>query len=213
MQTEFIKKEAPFWLIMLAPVVFMLLVWDRLPAELPSHWNIRGEVDGYSPVWVLPLVNLGIYVLMLVLPKLDPRKKNYDIFSSSYYKIRLGLTIFFSLIMALSIAVGLGADLPVPRLILIGVSLLIAFLGNYLGTVRPNWFLGVRTPWTLDNEEVWRKTHLLAGRFWFWGGLMGISMTLLLPMQVLGVLLIVLLLILTLTPVVYSFFLHRQLNK
>ena len=73
--------------------------------------------------------------------------------------------------------------------------------------------MGIRTPWTLDNEEVWRKTHLLAGRFWFWGGLMGIAMTLFLPMQVLGFLLMVLLAILTLTPVVYSFFLHKQLNK
>ena len=138
MQTEFIKKEAPFWLIMLAPVVYMFLVWDRLPDELPSHWNIRGEVDGYSPAWVLPLMNLGIYLLLLVLPKFDPRKKNYDIFSSSYYKIRLGVTTFLSLILALLIAVAQGANLPVPRLILICVLLLFAFLGNYLGTVRPN---------------------------------------------------------------------------
>jgi uncharacterized membrane protein len=213
MNTELIKKEAPFWLLLAAPVVYLLVVRDRLPAEIPSHWNLRGEVDGYSPAWVLPLVHLGIYLLMLVLPKVDPRKKNYDIFSSSYYKIRLGITTFLSLIVVLSIAVGTGTELPVTRLILISVLLLFAFIGNYLGTVRPNWFLGIRTPWTLDNEEVWRKTHLLASRFWFWGGWLGIVLTFLFPIHQLPFLIIGLLLILSLTPIVYSYFLHQQVSK
>lgn len=213
MNRELIKKEAPFWLLLAAPVIYQLVALGDLSAEIPSHWNMRGEVDTYSPGWVLLLVNLGVYLLLRFIPKIDPRKKNYEIFSGTYYKIRLGVTTFLSLIVAMAIAVGTGVMLPVQRLVMMGVLLLLSFMGNYMVTVRPNWFLGIRTPWTLENAEVWRKTHFLAGRLWFWGGLLGIVQALLLPLSLLPYFTFGLLFIFVLIPVVYSYFLHRQLSK
>lgn len=213
MNSSFIKKEIPIWLIMALPVIYLLIVWDQVPGEIPSHWNLSGEIDGYAKPWVFPIILIGVYLLMLFIPRIDPRKQNYDIFSSSYYRIRIGIITFLSLIFGISIAISTGIDFPMNRVIVIAVLALISFMGNYLGTIRPNWFIGVRTPWTLENEEVWRKTHLLAGRFWFWGGLLGILLMFLLPATLFFALLISIVVIISLTPILYSYFLHKILTK
>ncbi len=213
MNSSFIKKEIPIWLIMALPVIYLLIVWDQVPGEIPSHWNLSGEIDGYTKPWVFPIMLIGVYLLMLFIPRIDPRKQNYDIFSSSYYRIRIGIMTFLSLIFGISIAISTGIDFPMNRVIVIAVLALISFMGNYLGTIRPNWFIGVRTPWTLENEEVWRKTHLLAGRFWFWGGLLGILLMFLLPATLFFALLIAIVVIISLTPILYSYFLHKNLTK
>lgn len=213
MNSSFIKKEIPIWLIMALPVIYLLIVWDQVPGEIPSHWNLSGEIDGYAKPWVFPIILIGVYLLMLFIPRIDPRKQNYDIFSSSYYRIRIGIITFLSLIFGISIAISTGIDFPMNRVIVIAVLALISFMGNYLGTIRPNWFIGIRTPWTLENEEVWRKTHLLAGRFWFWGGLLGILLMFLLPATLFFALLISIVVIISLTPILYSYFLHKNLTK
>lgn len=213
MNTSFIKKEIPIWLIMALPVIYLLIVWNQVPAEIPSHWNISGEVDGYAKPWVFPLILVGVYLLMLVVPRIDPRKQNYDIFSRSYYLIRIGIMTFLSLIFGISIAVSTGIDFPMNRVVVMAVLALISFMGNYLGTIRTNWFIGIRTPWTLENEQVWRKTHLLAGRFWFWGGLLGILLMFVLPATLFFGLLIAIVVIISLIPILYSYFLHKNLTK
>ena len=91
-------KEIIILLMLLLPIIFMLTVWDKLPEKLPTHWNIRGEVDSYGAKYLFALINAAIYLIFLIIPKIDPRKKNYTIFSTSYYKLRLIFTTFFSLL-------------------------------------------------------------------------------------------------------------------
>ena len=207
-----LKREALIWLIILAPLIYMFIIWDQLPAQIPTHWNLRGEVDNYGSPLVLPGINALLYIVFLVLPLFDPRKRNYDFFASSYYKIRLFIAIFLSGMAIISILVGLGHAIDVPRVVLVAVMGLLAILGNYMKTVQPNWFVGFRTPWTLENETVWRKTHRLGGRLWFAGGLLGLVLAMLLPSTWLAPLMLILIGILVLVPTVYSYRLYQQVK-
>lgn len=144
-------------------------VWaySRLPAMVATHWNLQGRPDGYSSrFWaaaVMPLVTIGLTGLFNVLPKVDPKRDNYARFLDSYWLIANAVLAFTGLAHVLILANGLGYTVQVDRLVPVGVGLLFAFLGNYLTRVEPNWFIGVRTPWTLSSDAVWRKVHRTAG--------------------------------------------------
>jgi uncharacterized membrane protein len=141
--------------------------YSRLPAMVATHWNLQGRPDGYSSrFWaaaVMPLVTIGLTGLFNVLPKVDPKRDNYARFLDSYWLIANAVLAFTGLAHVLILANGLGYTVQVDRLVPVGVGLLFAFLGNYLTRVEPNWFIGVRTPWTLSSDAVWRKVHRTAG--------------------------------------------------
>ena len=89
-------KEIVVLVFLLVPIIFMFIVWDKLPEKLPVHWNIKGEIDNYGAKYLYAIINAALYIVFLVIPKIDPRKKNYTIFSVSYYKLRFIITLFFS---------------------------------------------------------------------------------------------------------------------
>ncbi len=152
-------------------------VWayPRLPETVATHWNLQGTPDGYSSrLWavaMMPLLTLGLWGLFNVLPKVDPRHENYAKFLDSYWLIANAVLVFTGVADVLILANGLGYTVQVDRLLPLGVGLLFAFLGNYLTRVEPNWFVGVRTPWTLSSDTVWRKVHRTAGSLFVLGGL------------------------------------------
>ena len=152
-------------------------VWafPRLPDTVATHWNLRGEPDGYSSrlsaVLFMPLLILGLTVLFNVLPKLDPRQANYEKFRDSYWLIANAVIAFALVAHGLVLGSGMGYAVHIDRLLPLGIGLLLAFLGNYLTRVEPNWFLGIRTPWTLSSDAVWRKTHRTGGWLFVVGGL------------------------------------------
>jgi len=152
-------------------------VWayPRLPETVATHWNLQGTPDGYSSrLWavaMMPLLTLGLTGLFNVLPKVDPRRENYAKFLDSYWLIANAVLVFTGVADVLILANGLGYTVQVDRLLPLGVGLLFAFLGNYLTRVEPNWFVGIRTPWTLSSDAVWRKTHRTAGWLFVVGGL------------------------------------------
>jgi uncharacterized membrane protein len=210
MNKTFIKKESPIWLILALPVIFLLIYSDQLPARVPIHWNARGEVDGYGSPYLLVLLNVGVYLLLLLVPKIDPRKRNYALFQDSYYKLRFILAVFVTGLTVTIFLNGLGYAIDVARVVGLGVLLLLAFIGNYLTTIRPNWFVGIRTPWTLSSDTVWKKTHQLVGKLWFFGGLAGFLVGLFLAGAYLFYLLVGIALVLGLGSVIISFVIYRQ---
>jgi uncharacterized membrane protein len=212
MRTTF-KKELPLLIVLLIPLVFLAIKWNELPEQLPMHWNLEGEIDGYGPKYLTPLLSIGIYLLLLVLPMIDPRGKNFDKSPGSYYKIRFALTLFFSAFTVVTILIALGMEIRMERFVSIAVSLLFIVMGNYMSTVRPNYFFGIRTPWTLDNEEVWKRTHLLGGRLWFWGGLACLIAAFTLGNEALAFILTGAIIIMSLVPIIYSFVLFRKLKN
>ena len=152
-------------------------VWayPRLPPTLATHWSLNGTPDGFSSrlmaVSIVPVVLVFMTVLFNVLPKVDPRRENYARFLSSYWLIANAVILFLLLAHALIIASGLGYAVRIDRLMPLGVGLLFVFLGNYLTRVEPNWFVGIRTPWTLSSDTVWRRTHRTGGWLMVIGGL------------------------------------------
>jgi uncharacterized membrane protein len=147
--------------------VFTAIVYSRLPEQIPTHWNLRGEVDGWSGrtsgALSLLLVGLGIWVLLQFLPRIDPRKENYAKFRGTYDLVANSTITFLAIVHVLVLGAGLGWPISIPRLAPIGVGAIFVLLGNVLPRARPNWFFGVRTPWTLSSYRVWERTHRVAG--------------------------------------------------
>jgi uncharacterized membrane protein len=204
------------WLgFVVAVLVLAAGVWayPHLPPRVPTHWNFRGEVDGYSSRFgatvVFPLVILALAGLMQVLPKIDPRGKNYAKFGDTYWLIVNGILIFCGVIQLLVLANGLGAPVSLGRVLPIGIGFLMMVLGNYLGRIQPNWFIGIRTPWTLSSDEVWRKTHRLGGRLFVAAGIL-FMLSVLVPGMFGMPLIVILIVVVAVIPVLYSLYLWMR---
>jgi uncharacterized membrane protein len=141
--------------------------WPQLPDRLPIHWNIHGEVDGWGNKFMgllfVPLIVLGIYLLMVIVPRFDPGKANYQSFQKVYDIIRIAIVAYMSAVYAAMLYAAFGHAVNMTSVILPLVGVLFIVLGNFLSKIRPNWFVGVRTPWTLSSQLSWDKTHRLAG--------------------------------------------------
>ncbi|MCI0432659.1 MAG: SdpI family protein [Gemmatimonadetes bacterium] len=142
---------------------FSLWAYPRLPAEVPSHWNLRGQVDDYAPkllvALLIPAMLLVMRGLFEILPRIDPKRANYPKFIDAYWRIANGSVLVLGALHVTVLGIGLGWDLNVNRAPMIGLGILLLLIGNYLSRIQPNWFIGIRTPWTLSSETVWRKTH------------------------------------------------------
>ena len=172
-------------LITAAAVAVSIWAYPRLPETVPTHWNIRGEPDDYSSrlvaVLVMPAVLLVLTGVFQVLPRIDPRGANYQKFGDTYWLLMNGVLGFMLALHVTLIAIGMGAAIQLTRVINVGGGAMFVLLGNYLGRVESNWFLGIRTPWTLSSDTVWRKTHRTAAWLFVAGGIIVILVGLFRP--------------------------------
>jgi uncharacterized membrane protein len=152
-----------------------LLAGPWLPERVESHWGVSGQADATLDrtlaVLLLPAVTLGLWLLLALLPRIDPRKENYASFGGTYRLFINTIVAFMAAVHLAVIANGLDWGVPVVRVILVAAGLEFAVIGNELGRLRPNWFAGIRTPWTLADDEVWRRTHRAGGRLFFATGI------------------------------------------
>jgi uncharacterized membrane protein len=166
-----------------AMIIGTLVVWHGLPERVPTHWNARGEVDGWSGrrfgAFFVPAIALAMWVLLPLLRKLDPRRANYELFEETYYLIVNCVVLFMGVMHAVMLSAALGWRVDMSRAMLIMIGLMFIVLGNFLPRLRSNWWMGVRTPWTLENDRVWRETHRLAGWTFVVGGVVAVLATLL----------------------------------
>lgn len=172
-----------------AMFVIALVVWNRVPNEIPVHWNLAGEVNRYGNKFqgllLLPLVALGGYLLTLFLPKIDPRRKELDNPTLLSF-IRLIIVSVLGVVYFSMIASALGYEVSIPRVGSISVGLLFILMGNVMPKVQSNWFVGIRTPWALQSEHSWFMTHRLAGWIMTTGGLLLLVSSFFLKPQWLG---------------------------
>lgn len=191
-----------------------LVAYPHLPNSVPMHWDAHGHVNVWGPKWSLFVINpgimAGILLLFSVLPWLSPRHFEVDSFRSTYLYIMVVVLAMLAYVHALILAASLFWVVDVSRSIIGGVSLLIALMGNVLGKVRRNFYVGVRTPWTIANEYVWNATHRFAAKTFFAAGLAGLLFAIINAPFWLS-----LAAILTgaLAPVVYSLVLYKQLER
>lgn len=209
-------KELPNILIITIMFVVGILVYPHLPAKVPSHWNFRGEIDGYTGsfggAFMLPLMTLGIYLFISILPFIDPRKENYAKFTDVFDKIRYILTGFFAVLYFATLGAALGYLQDVSSIVIFCISALFMLMGNYFGKIRQNYFIGIRVPWTIADEDVWNRTHRLAGKLWFLAGVLGI-LGAFLPRSIGGTLFFGAITIGTLVPIAYSYKIFRDKQR
>ena len=195
-------------IVMLLPILAGVALWDQLPDPMPSHWNAAGEIDGWSSkpfaVFILPLILVAAQWLCLLATAADPKKKNHP---EKIIHLVLWIIPVLSVVMhtfTYLIALGYGVRMEVMMPIFIG--LIFTIIGNYMPKCKQNYTIGIKIPWTLNNEENWNKTHRFAGFLWvicgiaiMLTGFLG-SFWIFLPIA----------LVMVIVPVIYSYILHRR---
>lgn len=212
-----LKNDWLIWIILIAPFLFIAIFWNQFPDKIPTHFNFNGEPDDYSDklqgVLLMPGINILLYFLFLVLPVIDPSRKNYGLFQDKYKIIRIVLHLFFAFTFFLNAFYALGYQFNVSMMIIYGVLLLLLILGNYMGNIRHNYFIGIRTPWTLSNEEVWTKTHRFAAKIWVFASLITMLVIPFVPTQAGEIVFISYLAVIAIVPIVYSYLEFKKINK
>lgn len=142
-----------------------LILYDRLPDPMASHWNAQWQVDGYMSrswgVFFMPLMATGLLVLFLLIPKIDPLKANIVLFRTTFNLFVVLLIAFLVYLQVLIVAWNLGYRFDMGRMLLPAMGVFIYYCGILIGKAKRNWFIGIRTPWTLSNDKVWEETHRL----------------------------------------------------
>ncbi len=197
--------------------LFGVIAWPLLPDPAPIHWNAAGEIDGYGSPWLAaflpPFIATLITALAPLLPRLDPRGQGYGAFWPTYALMMNSLILFFAAIHLITVGVALGWPLSVPRLFSLGAAALIAVLGNELGRVKPNYFVGIRTPWTLADDEVWRVTHRTGARLFVGSGALAALFSLVVPESWLFMVSLSLVGLAALATIPYSYIVWRRLRR
>lgn len=209
------RIEWPLLLLIFLWVALAVVLYPRLPARVPVHWNLAGQVDRYGPkltgVFGPPLGALVLYFLLVFLPKLDPLRSNYQRFAVAYRTIRWVMVFFFFALGLVTLAAGLGYPVSSTKLMVrLALGLLFIVFGNLLPRLQRTWFVGIRTPWTLSDDEVWRQTHRLGGYLWVTAGVLSIPFAL--AQGFWNEVFFVVFAILVLYPVPYSYFVYRRLR-
>ena len=195
------------------PPLYQLYAWPHLPAQIPTHFGLDGQPNDYTSrdsIWLVTLaLPLGTALLFSVLPRLDP-KRRLDGGSVNFQKLRLAIVGLVSSLACYTLYMGLHPGMGAGRGIEVMLGLFFAFMGNYLTTVQPNYFVGIRTPWTLESPAVWARTHRVGGFLFFVSGLLMAGLALVLPLSWLPGLVLVCVLGTAAFCYAYSYVMYRQ---
>lgn len=166
-------------LVIALTLAITALAYPALPDRIPSHWNIEGEVDGYLPapwgVLIVPLVMVSLTALLFLLPRLDPLRENYPKFRRYYDGFILVFAAYLLVVQLQILLAGLGYPVSPTLLFPVVIGGLFVYLGFLVEHAEQNWFVGIRTPWTLSSERVWKKTHARGGLLFKLAGVVAIA--------------------------------------
>jgi len=198
-------------ILILLPAVFGLCVWDRLPEQMPTHFDASGTPDDYSSrffaVVGLPLILVGIHLLCFVMTSLDPKNKGQHI---KLFAIVLWICPIISLVMNAAVyTYAFGQPFDISKIVLILMGVLFIVLGNYMPKCRQNHTIGIKVPWTLMHEPTWNATHRLAGKLWVICGLIVLA-CLFLPGAALVWVLPAVLILMAIAPMVYAYLYYKK---
>lgn len=163
-----------FNLVIIGIIIISFLVsiyfYPQMPDQIASHWDATGQVNGYMPkflgMFLMPVIVVGLAALFLIIPKIDPLKKNIKKFMNHYEGFIIVILTFMLFIHVLTILWNIGIQFDMTTMVMIPMAILFYYLGMIMPHLKKNWFIGIRTPWTLSNEKVWKKTHELSGKLY-----------------------------------------------
>ena len=162
------KSEITILGIILLSLIISIYFYPQMPEKIASHWNAQGQADGYmSKFWgmfLMPLILVGLALLFVAIPRIDPLKANIEKFRKYYDGFVILFFIFMLLIHFQVILWNLGIRVSPNVIVPIGIGILFFYIGILCENAKRNWFIGIRTPWTLSSERVWEKTHKIGGK-------------------------------------------------
>ena len=157
-------------------ILFIILIsfsigiyfYSQMPERIASHWNIKGEVDGYMPkfwgLFLMPIISLSMFFLFLIIPKIDPLKANIEKFRKHFDMFIVIFVVFLFYVYLLTVFWNIGIKFNMIQFLAPAFGVLFLCCGEMIGKAKRNWFIGIRNPWTLSNEKVWEKTHEVGGK-------------------------------------------------
>lgn len=210
-----LRKEIPLLLLSILPISFLVFVWNTLPQQVPLQWGLNGEVNRYGDkmeLLIIGLLPVFLYALFLCIPMIDP-KKRLESMGNKFYTIRLITTLFIAILFTYIIYSVKEETLTNPNYLFMIIGGFFVMLGNYFKTIKPNYFVGIRTPWTLENEDIWKTTHKFAGKLWVAGGLLIIISSFIFNGQTALTVFFIITGIITLIPIAHSYLQFKNLPK
>ena len=206
----------PF-IVMTIPWIYLSIIWNDLPAIIPTHFGWGGKPDAFESkphIIFIPalfsLMGIGMYFLLRNIYKLDPKKKYSPTTSGVLAKIAVILVILLCGLSLFIMYWTLHGKVEGMNFFFCGICLFLAYMGNLMHSIKPNYFAGFRLPWTLENEDNWRKTHQLASKIWFIGGIVMAIICLIVSDRLVLFIFIPGILIMTIVPAVYSYKLYKR---
>lgn len=201
--------------ITIIAVIASFLVFPMLPDTVPTHWNAAGEADATGPAWVgaflIPLAMTLILLLFVLIPKIAVFKKNLKAFEKQYWLLALVIQVFFLLFYAITLLPNFGFDTGFSQLFALPLAFMFIAIGLLMPSFKRNFFVGVRTPWTLSSDRVWNKTHKFGGTLFIAAGVVSLAAAFIPGQSVLTIVTVVL--AAALATVVYSYMEFRKIEK
>lgn len=209
-------KEWYILVIIFLPYILSPFIWNQVPDQIPVHWNIQGEVDSFADKFdvmvFMPLAAIGTYFLILLAPYIDP-KKRLKIDQKPLPALRLFLPALFTAIFIVMVIPAFKSGVDQTFLVYLVVTLTLLVIGNYLRTLKPNYFIGIRTPWTLEDPENWKATHRLGSKLWISTTLIVLIVSFFVPVQVFSYVFFAGVMIMAVIPLAYSFYYYYRQDE
>ncbi len=220
-----LKNNTIEWLVILiiiaAPFGYLSTIYNALPQTIPTHFDLEGRANGWGDkstliftTFMMTAIGVGSYFMVKFIHKIDPKKAAGQS-PELMKKIAMSVLVFLCLIQMIIIHSSLAEQIDVAKFIFPLIGIFLAVLGNFMHSIKPNYFIGFRIPWTLENEENWRKTHYLVSKIWVAGGILMAVISLLVS-PIIGIIASgIILLIMIVLPIVYSYQLYKnqKINK
>ncbi len=207
------------WVIVVIPAIYLAIIWSKLPEKITTSFDLGGNAERFGSkndlpliVGILTAVNIALYLLLANAHRIDAKrngKENKDRMG----RMAFAISVFISGITCYLLYNSTGSGTPFKARIIFGaIGLVWCIMGNYMHNIKPNYFAGYRTKWTLNNKENWRRTHLLAGKIWFAGGLFLAIICLFSSEKGAPFFFLFITLTLTIIPGIFSYYLHKKQN-
>lgn len=205
---------AALFILQVIPFFIILFCYRTLPSQIPIHWNFAGTPDGWggrNSIFMLPVLSVAVCLFFVLLPKISPKRDCYTTFKKSFFYIQFFLVLLFQALFYLTLYTVYHPSFVSPQFFFILFGVFFMVMGNYLPKVQHNYFVGVRTPWTLASSSCWRRTHRFSGFVWVIGGMLLLTIPFFLPVHIRNTFLVVIVCFIGFAPLLYSFYVYRKI--